>query len=111
MGARRQRNQILIALAIILVTSMLANCTGCSSARRHSLNRAFVQIKDGDPEDRVRGLMGKPDRVLHPGDSGFWPAPEGCVKQYMYQIHILPEQWVISFNEQGRVIYRSRNVF
>ena len=111
MGTGRQKNPILIGLAIILVTSMLASCTGCSEARRRSLNQAFVQIKEGDPEDRVLGLMGKPNRVLHPGDRGFWPAPEGCVKQYEYEIHILPEQWIINFNSQARVISRIRNVF
>jgi len=112
MDARRQGSPILIGLAILLVMSMLAGGTGCSSTRSRSLNRAFAQIKDGDPEDRVLGLMGQPDRVSRAGDSGFDPGIlKDCVKEYKYEIHILPEHWDICFNSQGSVIWRSHDTF
>lgn len=112
MDARRQGNPILIGLAVLLVTAMLTSGTGCSSARSRSLNWAFAQIKDGDPEDRVLGLMGQPDSVFRPGDRRFEHGTrEGCVKEYKYEILVLPEHWDICFNSQGRVVWRSHNTF
>jgi len=112
MDTSRQGNLICIGMVILLLMSMLVGGTGCSSARSRSLNRAFAQIKDGDPEDRVLGLMGQPDRVFRPGDSTFEHGTrEDCVKEYKYEIHILPEHWDICFNSQGRVIWRSHDTF
>ncbi len=112
MDVRRQGSPVLIVLAILLVTSMVTSGTGCSSARSRSLNRAFAQVKDGDPEDRVLGLMGKPDKVFRAGESGFESGIlKDCVKEYKYEIHILPEHWDVCFNSQGRVIWRSHDTF
>jgi hypothetical protein len=112
MGARRQRNPVLILLAILLVTALLISGTGCSSARSRSLQRAFAQVKDGDPEDRVLGLMGKPDGVFLPGDRRYNHGTlEDCVKEYKYEILVLPEHWDICFNSRGRVIWRSHDTF
>ncbi len=112
MDARREGNPVLIVLAVLSVAALLTSGAGCSSARSRSLKRAFAQIKDGDPEDRVLGLMGKPDSVSRRGDSRFEHGTgEDCVKEYKYEILVLPEHWDICFNSQGRVIWRSHNTF
>jgi hypothetical protein len=119
MSARRQGNLILVGLAIILVVLMAVGYMKHS----HSLDRGYQQIKDGDTEERVLALMGKPNRVVLPGDRRFWSSSvlpyarpgdrtkiSECVTEYHYEVRIWPELWIVGFNAQGKVVCRHHKV-
>jgi hypothetical protein len=111
--AGRRKRLIVIVAGALVVTLALAHLTMNSSFyRRGSLNKGYAQVEMGDAESRVLTLMGKPDRVVLPGQRKWWACEsQACVKQYRYETVIMPELWVIGFNSQGKVVYREHNVF
>ena len=113
MGAGRRKRRIVIVAGALVVTLALAHLIVNSSFyRRGSINEGYAQVAMGDIESSVRALMGKPDRVVLPGQRKWWACDsQACVKQYRYETVIMPELWVIGFDSQGRVVYREHNVF
>ena len=80
--------------------------------RSYNINEGFKNIKVGDKESSVITLMGKPSKVIFLGDKKFQSSyiNKGSVKEYHYEPNILPEIWVIGFDENNNVIYRNHNL-
>ena len=98
------------ALAVAVALG-ISGCVGYSVYRSHAATEGFKQIEVGTSEERVVLLMGKPSAVLRLGDKRFWSSHvPGSIKEYHYEPTLLPEIWVLGFDSEGTVVYRSHNL-
>ena len=111
MSTRRRERLRIVAAGAVVVTLTFVGLAGYSVYRNYSIHRGFAQIRMGDAQSKVTTLMGKPNKVVLPGDSKFWASRvKGCVKEYQYEASILPEIWVIGFDSKDTVVYRNHNI-
>jgi hypothetical protein len=75
--------------------------------RRHE--RAYATLRQGTSEAEVIAGFGKPSEVrscrLAPSWDGSPPdTREPCVKEFVYNAGLGPEQWVVGFDRRGSAI-------
>lgn len=105
---------VLVALAGCIAVGYVA----VKVAHIRQLDSAVAEVQLGDSEQRVRSIIGPPERVREGetlfhfgGEIGRELAATGrCKRQYLYTIETinLPISWLIAFDRDGRVIYKHR---
>lgn len=110
-------------MAICGVLLALAGCiaigyVSIKVAQIRQLDRAAAEVQLRDSEQRVRSVLGPPDRIREGGtlfkfcgEIGRKYAAGGkCARQYLYTIDTfyLPISWLIAFDRDGRAIYKHR---
>lgn len=74
---------VIVAGAIVVALALAHLVMNSFFYRRNSINKGYDQVKTGDAESCVLALMGKPDRVVLPGQRKWWACEsQACVKQY-----------------------------
>ena len=92
----------------VIVIAMVAVWFSCH-VRSARIDKGFEAVSNGDGEQQVRAVMGRPSRVGKCGlvvPDGF---PARCSKEYVYNDpFLLPQNSVVWFDSNGRVIGKDR---
>ncbi len=78
----------------------------------HSRASGYERVERGDPEERVIGLLGRPDRTTGRPENVSWDEADirtnagECVRECWYAdpITICGEEWTVGFDTRGRVV-------
>lgn len=97
-----------LLLAFIVIVALLAYPVRWS-VRSHRFKSAFDTVQVGDSKDEVIKQFGQPDEIapcFHPRHET--ELDRMCAEEFWYYAFL--ERWGISFDKQGKVIYKNYNV-
>jgi hypothetical protein len=100
-----------IIIGVLAVMLIILGTAGSFIYSIRKVNDGYKQIKLGDLEQKVVELMGKPDKVVSKTDKHFWSANiEGSIREYHYEVALWSEIWVVAFDSNNQVVYRTHNI-
>jgi hypothetical protein len=95
------RRLLLVGTIVIAVVAGWFSC----HVRSARIETGFYGISNGDSEQQVRAVMGRPSRVGKCGQVTPFGYPPRCSKEYVYNDPFLqPQSNVVWFDENGQLI-------